>query len=124
MHWLAIFVGGGLGAVARFALGRAVLAQAGDGFPWGTLAVNGLGCLAIGLAAAWLVNEPVSQTVRLLVLTGLLGGFTTFSAFGLETVELAARGASGLAAAYVAASVIGGLACVGLGLAMGRSLAG
>lgn len=123
MHWLAIFVGGGLGAMARFGMGRALLTHLGDGFPWGTLAVNWLGCIAIGVATAWFVSETASSTLRLFWVTGVLGGFTTFSALGLETTEMLARGATATAALYVLASVAGGLVGVGLGLGLGRQLA-
>ncbi len=124
MHWLAVFVGGGLGALARFAVARAFLTQAGEGFPWGTLAVNWIGCIAIGLVSAWLSLEHTPPALRAFVITGLLGGFTTFSAFGLETMDLLTRGAWVPAALYVFASVAGGLAGVGAGLAFGREVAG
>lgn len=123
MQWLAIFVGGGVGAMARYALGRALLTHAGDGFPWGTLAANWAGCLAIGIATAWFVSEETPRTLQLFLATGVLGGFTTFSAFGLETTEMLARGAGGAAAVYVVGSVVGGLAAVALGLAFGRQIA-
>jgi CrcB protein len=121
VHWLWLFVGGGLGAVLRFALGSWVLARAGEGFPWGTLAVNWLGCLAIGLVAALMAATPHAPALRLFLVTGVLGGFTTFSAFGLETFELLADGESGRAFLYVGGSVLGGLLAVAAGFTLGRA---
>ncbi len=121
MHWLWLFVGGGLGAMARFALGSFVLARAGEGFPWGTLVVNWLGCLAIGLVAAgfdaW-TDHPAN--LRLFLVTGILGGFTTFSAFGLEAFELFADGETAPALLYVGGSLAGGLLAVALGLHLSK----
>jgi CrcB protein len=123
VQWLCLFVGGGLGAMARFAVGSWALTRAGEGFPWGTLAVNWLGCLAIGVAAALFAAWPHGPAVRLFLVTGVLGGFTTFSAFGLETFELLADGEGGRAFLYVAGSVVGGLLAVALGFFVGRAAA-
>ena len=122
MQWWWLFVGGGLGAVARFWLGAFVLERAGEGFPWGTLVVNWSGCLAIGVAAALFAAAPHPPALRLFLVTGVLGGFTTFSAFGLETVELWAAGEPAQAALYVVGSVAGGLVAVALGLGAARAL--
>ena len=117
LAWLAVAAGGAIGSLARWKLGQLALAAApGLRFPSGTLLVNLVGCLAIGALAglfdrAWGPND----TQRLLLFTGLLGGFTTFSAFGLETIDLLRRGEPVLAGSYVAASVIGGLLAVWLG---------
>jgi CrcB protein len=120
-----VFVGGGLGAAARhlFNLGAARLF--GIGFPWGTLGVNVLGGLAMGLLTAWLVTrtEGTSDHLRLFLATGLLGGFTTFSAFSLDAVALWERGDTGAAAAYLAASVILSISALAAGLAIGRAFA-
>lgn len=98
--------GGALGAAARVLLGRAVQQAAGGAFPWGTLAVNVLGCLAFGLVlGAVPVTSPAAARVHSFVLAGVLGGFTTFSAFSHETVLLARSGHAGAAGLYVAASV-------------------
>ncbi len=122
MSWAYLWIGlgGGLGAMARFWFGGAVLRIMGSGgFPWGTLAVNLLGCFVMGLVAALLAAWPrLPQELRLFLTTGILGGFTTFSAFALEAVGLMDRGAWFQAAAYVLGSVA--LSIVGLGL--GRSL--
>lgn len=107
-------LGGAIGAGARFHLGN-VLGR-GGGFPWGTLAVNLLGCVLIALVAARVTDGPA----RLFLSVGLLGGFTTFSAFTAETAALIERGAFVPAAAYMLASVAGGLAAFLLGQALAR----
>src|SRR5688500_5169194 len=110
---LIVGVGGGLGAIARFLLGAWVSHNHSPNmqFPLGTFLVNVLGCLVAGLLAGLAVRFLMfSQDVRLFLFTGLLGGFTTFSAFGLETVMLLRRGETGIAAWYVGLSVLGGIA--------------
>lgn len=111
-------LGGALGAIARWQLGRWVLQLAPMArFPWPTLAVNLAGCLLIGLVAGLVERHAASGAgARLFLMTGLLGGFTTFSAFGLETLVLLRRGDGWIAAAYVACSVLGGLFAVWLGM--------
>lgn len=112
---LLVFIGGGIGAALRHGVNVATARGLGIGFPWGTLIVNVAGSLAMGLLAAWFAlkaDAGVSQHVRLLLTTGVLGGFTTFSAFSLDVVLLWERQAVVAAAAYVLASVvlsIGGL---------------
>ncbi len=112
---LLIGLGGFAGSVARY--GVSVLStRFGASFPYGTLAVNLLGCLVVGGLVPFLEGTPpLPERARLLVVTGFLGGFTTFSAFGLETQALVHRGQPGLAALYVAASVGLGLGAVWLG---------
>ncbi len=101
--WLAIGLGGALGALARWSLGEAVLASgAGSAFPWGTLIANVIGCAAIGVLAPVVIRQ--SAWVAGFVVTGFLGGFTTYSAFAEETFALADRGdvlGVALAATYV-----------------------
>ncbi|WP_372624043.1 fluoride efflux transporter FluC [Falsiroseomonas sp.] len=106
---LLVGLGGALGSMARHAVSVATLSLLGAGFPWGTLAVNILGSAAIGVAA----GAGLQGDARLLLVTGFLGGFTTFSAFSLEAGALAAR-APALAMLYVAASVGFGLAAFAL----------
>ena len=118
VQWLWLFVGGGLGAVMRFALGSWVLARAGDGFPWGTLAVNWVGCLAIGVAAALFAALPHGPGVRLFLVTGVLGGFTTFSTFGHETMALLRDGERLAAAGNVGLQLFVGLGCAWGGYAL------
>lgn len=118
---LAVAVGGGLGSVARYLLSRQVAHWLGAGFPWGTLAVNVLGGLAMGLLVGFLVDRAaLGPTLRTLLGAGFLGGFTTFSAFSLEVVELAGQGSSGLAAVYATVSVLASCTAVFAGLALAR----
>lgn len=118
MHALIVFLGGGLGALLRWLVGKWSLAWFGYGFPIGTLAVNIAGSLAIGLAVGAL--EGVGQPAKLFFITGLLGGFTTFSAFSLDALTLWQRGEHGAAAAYVAASLILSLGACAAGFLISR----
>ncbi len=102
----------------RFHVGMWTLAWFGTGFPVGTLAVNIVGSLAIGLAIGAL--EGVGQPAKLFFVTGVLGGFTTFSAFSLDALTLWQRGEVGTAVLYVAASLILSLAAVALGYFISR----
>jgi CrcB protein len=114
-----VALGGAAGSVLRYVLGVWVARGFGERFPFATLAVNLAGCLAIGVVmAAW----GGRTGVRLLLVTGLLGGFTTFSAFGHETLVMLRRGETTLALTNIAVSVIVGLAAVGLGDRIGRAL--
>ena len=114
---LLVGCGGFLGSSARFALATAVNHLAGGRWPWGTLAVNGLGCLAMG-AVMGLVPPTSAPTPAVLFLaTGVLGGFTTFSAFGHETMELLRHGAWVSATANVIGNVTLGLFAVAAGRA-------
>jgi CrcB protein len=118
-HALAVFVGGGLGSVLRWLVGKWTLDWFGYGFPVGTLAVNIAGSLAIGLAIGAL--EGVGQPAKLFFVTGFLGGFTTFSAFSLDTLTLWQRGESLTAFLYVLASVVLSLAAVWIGWAVAKA---
>lgn len=119
LNVLAAGAGGFLGAVARYLAGVGLHRWLGMGFPWGTLAVNLIGCFVIGAAAPALDARPVPA--RVFVITGILGGFTTFSAFGAETVELVRKDAAGLAIANAAANLLLGLGAVVLGRWMFKS---
>ena len=123
MPLLLVMLGGALGAGARHLAGRAALALLGPAFPWATLGVNLVGGLLMGVLAGTLARTGGSEATRLLLGVGVLGGFTTFSAFSLDTVTLVERGMLGFAAAYVAASVIGSIAALYLGLRLVRGLA-
>jgi CrcB protein len=115
--FFAVALGGAAGSVLRFSLGL-LLAQTGAPvrLPTATLLVNILGSLAIGLVSGWLVRAPsTGPEVRALVVTGVLGGFTTYSAFAMDTVSLAQAGAPGLALLNVAAHVTLGLGAAWLG---------
>lgn len=123
-----VMLGGAIGAGARHLVGRAVLALVGPGFPWGTMTINVVGGLHMGLLAGSLLRLGAQlgnggEAWRLFLGVGILGGFTTFSSFSLDAVTLAQRGEPGSAAAYVAASVIGSIAALYAGLALARSWA-
>lgn len=114
--WLWITLAGALGTLCRFALARWILIRTGESFPWGTFAVNALGCFAIGLVAAAIEKEQLmSPAVRLAVIVGFLGGFTTFSSFALEAFALAKDGEWFAAASYVVLTNVIGLAAVWAG---------
>ena len=116
-----VALGGGVGSVLRYQLGRMMTHWLGPNvvtaFPWATLTCNVLGSLAMGVLAGWLARHGSGgETWRLLLGVGLLGGFTTFSAFSLELMLLVERGQPGLATAYAGVSVVAGLAGLWLGL--------
>ncbi len=115
-----VFLGGGLGASARFALGEWLRPMLKSGFPWPTLAINVIGCALAGFLAARFGLSNPEHPWRAFVLVGVLGGFTTFSAFGLESLTLVQQGRVLLATMYVLASVLGGLVAVWLGFGLGR----
>lgn len=118
-RFLIVAAGGALGAVARYGVGRLVPAS---GWPWGTMAVNVVGGLAMGLLTGWLAfrGGAGGETVRLFTAVGVLGGFTTFSAFSLETALMIERREFALAGGYVAASVVLSIAALFLGLMLAR----
>ncbi|MFM9827215.1 MAG: fluoride efflux transporter FluC, partial [Sphingomonas sp.] len=101
-----VMAGGAVGAGLRYMVSRLMLGLVGGGYPWGTLTVNILGGLAMGLLIGTLSRGPVPHPqAQLLLGVGVLGGFTTFSAFSLELVQMAERGALGVAAGYALLSV-------------------
>jgi CrcB protein len=114
-------IGGGAGSMARVVVAR--LMGATPGFPWATLTVNVAGSFAIGLAAG-LAATTMSDTVRLGLVVGFLGGFTTFSAFSAETVFLMRSGSAALGAVNVVGSVVAGLAAAWIGVLVGEAVAG
>ena len=120
-RFLIVAAGGALGAVARYGIGR--LLPAG-GWPWATLTVNGVGGLLMGLLAGWLAFRGGAQgeSIRLFAAVGVLGGFTTFSAFSLDAANMLERGQHALAAAYIGGSVALGLAGLFLGLWIARAM--
>jgi CrcB protein len=121
VRWLAIFVGGGFGALLRYELGGAVQRSAGAFFPWGTLFVNASGCLAIGFLATLLEERSLlGPSWRLFLLIGVLGGYTTFSSFGLETWRLVESGDWLRAAGNAGGSVAISLVAVAGGVALAR----
>jgi CrcB protein len=124
MAFLIVFLGGGVGAALRHGVNIGTARLFGVSFPYGTLTVNVVGCLAMGLLAGYFAFKgDTSQHWRLFLTTGILGGFTTFSAFSLDVAALYERGEPMLAAGYIAASVVLSLVGVFAGLALMRSLA-
>jgi CrcB protein len=120
---LIVFLGAGIGGALRHGANQACARLCGIGFPWGTLTVNVVGSLAMGLVVGWLVQHldaGWSQQLRLFLTTGILGGFTTFSAFSLDAVALWERGAVLPALAYVAGSVVLSIGVLAVGLLLTR----
>ncbi len=120
---LLVTLGGALGAGARYLVGKAMLGWLGADYPWGTLTVNVIGGLAMGVLAGMLSRSTAGEQARLLLGVGVLGGFTTFSAFSLELVTMVERGAMLTAMGYALASVVGAMLALFAGLAMTRGLA-
>lgn len=118
---LAVAAGGALGSVLRWLVSSG-FARGGEArFPWGTLAVNIAGSLAIGVVLGWASERgPLSPTLRLLVVTGVLGGFTTFSAWSWETLALLRSGQPFAASGYAIGSLAGGLLAAAAGFALVR----
>jgi CrcB protein len=126
---LVVFLGGGAGSLLRYLTGRAAAAwfgpfSAAGGWPWGTFAVNLLGCLAMGLCYRLLPAAAEGQAdLRLLLMTGALGGFTTWSAFALDSALLAGRPDATALLLYVGGTLAGAFGGVALGLWLGRMVA-
>lgn len=119
----AVAVGGAIGSVLRYLFNIEVTKTLGSGFPWGILFVNVIGCFVMGvIAESFALRFNVSQEVRSFIMTGIMGGFTTFSAFALDTGVLIERDAFGLAGLYVAASVAGSILALFLGLYAVRTI--
>ncbi len=118
---LQVALGGALGASARFLAGVAVLRLVGPGFPLAVMGVNILGSFLMGVFVVWAAQRGLTHWGPF-VMTGLLGGFTTFSAFSLEAVTLWERGAIGQAAAYVGLSVVLSIGSLVMGLWLARSI--
>jgi CrcB protein len=122
---LLVFLGGGIGAVSRHGVNVAAARLFGTGFPAGTMIINVTGSFVMGLAAAWFAFRAageISQHARLFLTTGILGGYTTFSAFSLDAALLWERGDSFSAAIYVIGSVVLSLLALFAGLALVRAL--
>jgi CrcB protein len=124
MGFLIVFFGGGLGAALRHGVNIVAARAFGTDFPHGTLIINVLGSLAMGLIAEYFALKiGLPQRWRLFLTTGILGGFTTFSTFSLEAALLYERGAATSAAIYVIGSVVLGIAALFAGMAIVRMLA-
>jgi CrcB protein len=121
--YILVMAGGAVGAALRYALTRAL--PLGTAWPWPTFIANIAGGVLIGLLSAWLLRAgQAGETLRLLLGVGLLGGFTTFSAFSLEMAKMMDHGQVSLAAGYALASVLLALVAVFAGMAMGRGVFG
>ena len=123
-HLLLASLGGAIGAALRYLVGHAALRLFGPNIPWGTVIVNIAGSLAMGLLIGILAKRTgTPNEVRIFLATGLLGGFTTFSAFSLDAISLWERGENTLAIGYILGSVILSLAALLAGLMAVRSFA-
>ncbi len=123
LTWLAVAGGGALGSMARFWMTGAVTALTGPQFPYGTLLINMLGSLVIGVVAGVTLTPErmgMHPDLRIFLMVGICGGFTTFSAFSLQTLELLQTGAAAAAMVYIVASVVLCLAFVWFGWWLGR----
>lgn len=121
--WLLLALGGVSGTLARYALASAVYARTGADFPYGTLVVNGVGCLLIGLLAGWEQQRHLlSPEARLLLVIGFLGAFTTFSSLIYESGRLAQEGRLWLAGVNVLGSTASGFLALWIGMALGNLL--
>jgi fluoride exporter len=123
MSYLLVFVGGGLGATLRYLINVTCARTLGTGFPWGTFIINITGSTVMGLIAGYLaLKGEASQPWRLFLMTGILGGYTTFSAYSLDAALLYERGELASAALYVVGSVVLSIAGLFAGLALVRQL--
>lgn len=117
---LLVLIGGAFGAGLRHEVGRLSLRALGPGFPWGTLTVNLVGGLLMGLLAGTFARTGANEQLRLFIAVGVLGGFTTFSAFSLETFTMIQRGDVTMAALYASASVVGSVLLLFAGVMITR----
>ncbi len=126
MNWsivAAVAAGGAAGSAARYMVSVLMQRLLGSGFPWGTLTVNIVGSLIMGIiVSAIALRWSVGQTGQAFLMIGVLGGFTTFSAFSLDVATLVERNATGAAAAYVIASVVLSIGALFAGMALSRTL--
>jgi CrcB protein len=124
MSYLLVFLGGGLGASLRHAVNMLCARSLGTAFPWGTFIINITGSTVMGLIAGYLAFKGgASQHWRLFLMTGILGGYTTFSAFSLDAALFYERGETGMALLYVLGSVVVSIAGLFAGLAVVRHFA-
>jgi CrcB protein len=123
MNFILVIIGGAVGSAARYLVGRLALGWLGPDYPWGTLAVNLLGGFLMGALAGTLARAGGNEHTRLLIGVGVLGGFTTFSSFSLETVNMIERGDWGMALTYALVSVIGSVLALFGGLYLIRAVA-
>jgi CrcB protein len=123
MDYVLVAIGGGVGAMARMAVGRRVSAVMGNAFPWGTMFVNVSGALVIGFLMTILMQRTVGDSwQRMLLVVGFLGGYTTFSSYTWEAMRLFEQGRPGAALGYIAGSNLVGLAGCALGIWLAKSV--
>jgi len=122
MTFLAVFFGGGTGALTRYLMSLWVGSIWDGAFPLGTFLINLIGCFLIGFLGGLSERFAIEPNLRLLLQTGFLGGFTTFSSFGLETVQLFRRGEGGVASSYVLGSNLIGIGMVVFGFLVSRAI--
>jgi CrcB protein len=118
---LQVALGGALGSMARYLTNVSAMRLIGPGFPWGTMVVNVVGSFLMGVLVVWLAEKGLTRLAPFLM-TGVLGGFTTFSAFSLDAISLWERGATGPALAYVIGSVLVSLAALLAGMVLTRGM--
>lgn len=122
MPFIIVFVGGGTGSLCRYLMSMGIAALWGGSFPLGTFLINILGCFCIGFLGGLSERTTIDPNLRLLLQTGFLGGFTTFSSFGLETFQLLHRGEGWTAASYLVASNLIGVVLVIGGFLLSKGL--
>lgn len=123
MNYLLVLVGGAAGSLGRYLVGKLTLDWFGPGYPWGTLAVNLIGGFFMGVLAGVLARMGGSENARVFFGVGILGGFTTFSAFSLDAVTMIERGHWGMALGYALVSVTGSVLALFAGLYLVRAMA-
>ncbi len=114
-------IGGFIGAVSRYIAASVISRFTQQGFPWGTVGVNVIGCLLLGMFTGVILDKSFSWPLKEFIIIGLLGGFTTFSTFGLETYHLLKSGHIHSALGYVTLSLITGIVAIGAGIFFSRS---
>ncbi len=119
---IQVAIGGAIGAVGRYLTGVAAVRVMGHGYPWGTLTVNIIGSFLMGVLIVGLMTKDGGMRIAPLLMTGVLGGFTTFSAFSLDALTIFERGQVGQAALYVIASVVLSLLAIFLGVIIARGI--
>jgi CrcB protein len=122
VSFVAVVIGGAVGAVSRLALGRFVVGVAGSTLPWATLAVNVTGCLALGVTLSAIESSAIPPGVQRFIVVGVLGSFTTFSTFGGEMFDMLRSGHGGRALLYASGSVVLGLAALVIGFWTAKAL--
>ena len=122
MDYVWVGIGGGIGAIARFFVGKKVVEQWGSSFPYATLLINISGAIVIGFLMTLLVERSITDSFwRTLLVVGFLGGYTTFSSYTWEAMHLFEEGRVGAALAYIGLSNVVGLGCCAIGIILARA---